>query len=265
MSYPTPPPPNLAPAPVPPSPEPQQPGLSEGARLIDTFIAPTKTFEDLRRNQSWWVPWLVGAIVALIFGVVAGQKVDFVRLTQQQIEQSKMRQRQMERLSPEQQEQQLRIGAIITKYAFYGAPIFSLISGLIGAAILMAIFSFGFGAEVPFPRAMAIVFYSFLPRAIYTLLLALSLLFSSDPSSIDLLGNPMPTNVGFFMDPQGNKFLYSLISNLDLFALWTVVLLGLGFAAASSNRKLKPGTGITTMLLIYLALILIGAAFKAVT
>jgi Yip1-like protein len=264
MSTPTPPPPSFAPAPAPLSPEPEQPGLSEASRLVNVFIAPKKTFEDLRHNERWWVAWLVGAIISVLFGAVAVQKVDLMHLARQQVEQSKLAQRQMDQLSPEQQDQQLRIRAFATKILFYISPIFSLLGGLIFAAILMAIFSFGFGAEVPFPRAMAIVFYSLLPRAIYALLLAVSLLFSSDPSSIDLLGNPMPTNAGFFMDPQGNKFLYSLVSNLDLFALWSVVLLGLGFATASSNRKLKPDTAIILMLVIYGALILVGASFKAI-
>lgn len=261
MSSPTPPPPTSAPAPI--SPEPQQPGLSEPARLINTFFAPKKTFEDLRTNQSWWVPWLVGAIIGVLFGAVAVQKIDLVNFARQQVEQSKVAQRQFDQLSPEQQNRQLQLRATISKFAFYITPIFSLIAGLIAAAILMAIFSFGFGAEVPFPRALAVVFYSFLPRAIYSILLSVSLLVSSDPNSIDLLGNPMPTNLGFFMDPQGNKFLYSFVSNLDLFALWTVILLGFGFATASSNRKLKPATGITVMLVIYGVMMLIGAGFKA--
>jgi Yip1 domain len=262
-SYPTPPPPSAAPPPEPISPEPQGLGLSEPARLVDTFIAPTKTFADLRRNERWWVAWLIGAVVAVLFGVIVVQKIDMVHLARQQVEQSKLASRQFDQLSPEQQEQQLRVRASFTKYAFYITPVFSIVFGLISAAILMAIFTFGFGAEVPFSRAMAVVFYSFLPRAVYTLLLVVSLIFASDPNSIDLLGNPMPTNVGFFMDPQGNKFLYSLMSNLDVFALWTVVLLGLGFATASSNRKLKPGTGISAMLAIYFVLILIGAGLKA--
>jgi Yip1 domain len=264
MSSPTPPPPSFAPAPASMTPEPQEPGLSEPARLLNTFISPTKTFADLRRNERWWVAWLVGAVLAVLFGVAAGQKADLMHIARQQVEQSKFAQRQFDQLSPEQQEQQLRIRATATKIIFYAAPVFNLISGLICAAILMAIFSFGFGAEVPFPRAMAIVFYSFLPRAVYSTLLAVSLVFASDPSSIDLLGNPMPTNAGFFMDPQGNKFIYSFMSNLDLFAIWSVVLLGLGFATASSNRKLKPGTAIGTMLAIYFVLILIGAALKSV-
>jgi FtsH-binding integral membrane protein len=153
--------------------------------------------------------------------------------------------------------------ATIAKVAFYMSPVINLILGLLFAAVLMAVFNFGFAAEVPFQRALAIVFYSLLPRTVYFILLCVSLLVSSDPNSIDIAGNPMPTNPGFFMDPQGSKFLYSLMSNFDLFAIWVVVLLGLGFAASSPNRKLNAGTAITTMLVIYAILIIAGAGFKA--
>lgn len=252
-------------APVPPvSPEPAQPRLSEGQRLIDTFIAPRKTFGDIRVNSSWWVPWLLSTILGVAFGAVAAQKLDMVQFSRHQIEQSKFAQRQFEQLSPEQQEQNLRIRAAVSKVAFYVAPIFfAVLFGLVAAAVLMAVFNFGFAAEVTFSQAMAVVFYSFLPRAVLSILLGVSLLVASDPNSIDIAGNPMPTNAGFFMDPGGNKFLYSLISNLDLFALWTVVLLGMGFAVVSKNRKLTAGTAIATMCVIYGLLILIGAGFKA--
>jgi hypothetical protein len=43
---------------------PQEPApLSEPQRLVDVFIAPSKTFTDLRRNASWWAPFLITAIV----------------------------------------------------------------------------------------------------------------------------------------------------------------------------------------------------------
>lgn len=258
----TPPPAYAAVPPV--SPEPGQPRLSEGERLVDTFIAPRKTFADIGVNSSWWVPWLLSTILGLAFGAVAAQKLDMVEFSRHQIEQSKFAQRQFEQLSPEQQEQNLRIRAAISKGAFYIAPIFfTVLFGLVAAAVLMGVFNFGFAAEVTFSQAMAIVFYSFLPRAILSILLGVSLLVASDPNSIDFTGNPMPTNVGFFMDPGGNKFIYSLISNVDLIALWTVVLLGLGFATVSKNKKLTAGTGIATMCVLYGLLILIGAGLKA--
>jgi len=259
---PTPPPPMYA-APLPPTaPEPAGPGLSEPQRLVNVFIAPNKTFEDLKRNPSWWVPFVVSAVFSLIFGIVAVQKIDMRQFAQQQIDKSPLAQRQLERLTPEQREQNLAIRAMITKVTFYAFPVFQLIGGLIFAAILMAIFNFILGAEVSFARALAVVFYAGIPGIIRAVLLIISLLTSSDPSTIDLSGNPMPTNPAFFLDPQGNKVLYSLASALDIFIIWYVVLLGLGFAAASMNRKPGKGTGLATVFVCYGILVLIGLGFK---
>ena len=250
-------------APVPPTaPEPTGPGLSEPQRLVNVFIAPSKTFEDLKRNPSWWVPFLISAIFGLLFGIVVVQKIDMRQFAQQQIDKSPLAQKQLERLTPEQREQNLSIRAAFTKGTFYGIPVFVLLGGLLFAAILMAIFNFILGAEVSFARALGVVFYAGIPGIIRSVLLIISLLTSSDPSTIDLSGNPMPTNPGFFLDPQGNKVLYSLASALDIFTIWYVVLLGLGFAAASMNRKPARGTGIATVFVCYGIIVLIGLGFK---
>jgi hypothetical protein len=248
-----------------PSAEPtQSQRLSEPARLINAFVAPRKTFVDLKLNQSWWVPWLICAVFAILFAVVAVQKLDMRHLVQQRIDQSPSAQKRMEQLSPEQRDRAMGLQATITKVSFYAYPVINLIIGLIVAAILMVVFNFGFAAEVPFQRAMAIVFYSFLPAGILaTVLLSVSILVSPDPNTIDFTANPMPTNPGFFMDPQGSKFLYGLASGIDVFRIWTVALLGLGFSAASPNRKLSAGTAVTTMFVVYGILVLIGAGIRA--
>ena len=114
MNFPTsqtPPPPSPYPSPTPSAAEPSGPGLSEAQRLINTFIAPKKTFEDLKRNSSWWVPWLISAVFALIFGIVAVQKIDMARFVQQQIDRSPSAQRRMEQATPEQRAQGMAIQA----------------------------------------------------------------------------------------------------------------------------------------------------------
>ncbi len=265
MNFPTsqtPPPPSPYPQSATPAAEPTGPGLSEAQRLINMFIAPKKTFEDLKRNSSWWMPWLISAVFALIFGIVAVQKIDMARFVQQQIDRSPSAQRRMEQATPEQRAQGMAIQATITKVSFYLVPFFTLLWGLIVAAVLMAIFNFMLGAEVPFQRAMAIYFYSAFPLILGTILLLVSLLVSGDPNTIDIAGNPMPTNPAFFMDPQGNKLLYGIASALDIFKIWLVVLLGLGFATASSNRKPSVGTALTTMFVVYGIVVLCGVGFK---
>jgi len=244
--------------------EPAGPGLSEPQRLINTFIAPKKTFEDLKRNSSWWVPWLISSICVLAFGIVAVQKIDMRQYVQQQVDKSPIAQKQLERLTPEQREQNLAIRATATKVIFYVFPVFILIGGLIYAAVLMGIFNFMLGAEVSFSRALAVVFYAGIPLTIRSILLIVSLFTSSDPSTIDISGNPMPTNPGFFLDPQGNKIIYALASAFDIFTIWYVLLLGIGFAVASTNRKPTTSTGVATLFATYGIIVLIGIGFKMV-
>jgi hypothetical protein len=229
---------------------------------MNVFIAPSKTFADLQRNPSWWVPWLISAVFTLIFSVVAVQKVDMTRFVQEQIDHSPRAQKRLENLTPEQRAQGVAIQATITKVGFYVAPIITLLLGLIVAAVLMAVYNFVLGAEVPFQRAMAVIFYAGLPGILATILLIVSFLASADPSTIDISRNPMPTNPAFFLDPEGNKVLYGLASAIDIFRIWGVVLLGLGFSAASSNKKPNRATSITTAFVCYGILVLIGIGFK---
>ena len=52
--------------PASPAPTPETAPLSEGARIVNTFIAPSKTFTDLRRSASWWAPWILIAVFAIV-------------------------------------------------------------------------------------------------------------------------------------------------------------------------------------------------------
>jgi len=91
----------------------------------------------------------------------------------------------------------------------------------------------------------------------------LSLLFGSDPSGIDPDINPVATNPGFFMDSQNNKFIYYLASGIDVISIWVTVLMGIGFATASSNRKPTLSTALATMFVVYGILVVGGAAFAS--
>jgi len=241
-----------------------QPGLSEPARLINTFFAPGKTFADLNRKPSWWVPWLLSSLFGLIFAFIAVQKLDIPRLVEQGMESNKMAQQRMSQLSPEQRERAMASQVVVTKVVFFFTPVFALLGGLLLGLIFWLTFSFGFAAEITYSKALAIVFYSFLPRIIYTILVSISMVASPDPNGMDFLHqNPIPTNPGFFLDPNSSKFLYTLASGLDIFAIWTAVLIGLGFSICSASRRVRPSTGITIVLGAYVFYVLIHGGLAA--
>ncbi len=234
---------------------PVPPHLSEGERIINTFIAPSKTFHDVKRNPSWWVPWLVISVFSLIFMFAVGQKVGFEQIAQTEISRSK-RAEQFERLPPEQKARQLQLTVSITKGISYAIPVTSLIAFAITAAILMATFNFGAGAEIPFKTSMAVVIYSWLPYILHSLLGVVSLFAGSDPEGFNIR-NPVATNPAYFMDPTQHRFLYGLASSLDVFNLWVIVLMAIGYSAVS---KLKRSTAFAVVLGWYLLFKIVGAA-----
>src|SRR3954462_4870077 len=99
----------MAIAPLPPvssSPSPVPTAMSEGARIIDTFVAPSKTFTDLRRNASWWAPWLLISVFSVAFMFVVGQQIGFEQISRIQIARS-ARAAQFDKLPADQQARQL--------------------------------------------------------------------------------------------------------------------------------------------------------------
>lgn len=245
------------PIPIPPSPagstvEP----LSQGARIVNTFIAPSKTFNDLRRSASWWAPWLLMAIVALIFVYAMDRQVSFEQITKNEIAHSP-RAEQFDKLPADQRAQQIRIATTITKYISYSTPVIQLLVFLIVAGVLMGTFNLAAGASVPFKIALATVIYGSLPSVIGGLLSIVALFAGVDPQGFNVR-NPAATNPAYFMDPSGNKFLYSMASALDVFVLWSIILIGIGFAA---NSKVKRSTAIVIVLAWYLVYKMAGAAF----
>lgn len=224
-------------------------GLSEPQRIINVFVAPSKTFEDIRRNASWWVPWLIGAIFAVSISVLFSKKVDLEPIVREQLA---SRGAAWDSLPKEQQEQQVAFGLKVAKITPYVFPVLSIVLALIIAAILMAVFGFVHEASVPFSRSLAIFFYAGLPGIITAILAMITLMTASDMEGRNPR-NLVATNPAYFMDYHSvSKFLYGMAQSLDIITIWVIVLLGMGFKVASAKPKLSTGTAIGTVFVIYL-------------
>jgi hypothetical protein len=245
----------LTPLPVP------EPGasLSEPERIVDTFIAPSKTFADLRRNASWWGPFLLMVIFSMAFVYFGGQKVGFRKAMENQMRAQPKQQEQIDQLPPDQKEQRLETGTKITKAISYVFPLIQLLILVIIAALLFATFKFAAGADVSFKISLAIVVYAALPGLIRVVLAMLSLLAGANPDSFTFQ-NPVGTNPGYFMNPADSPFLYSLASSFDIFLIWTLVLTAIGFSTVS---KVKRGTSLAIVFGWWLVFSLIGAGLAS--
>lgn len=225
----------MAAAPLPPLPAPEPAPLSEGARIVNTFIAPSKTFTDLRRNASWWGPWLLISIFALIFVYSMDRQIGFEQINRNEIAHSS-RADQFDKLSPDDQAKQLRISNAFVRYLSYGIPVMVLLYLAIITLVLWATFKFATGADLSFKTAYAIIFYAGLPGIIGSILGTISMFAGVNPEGFNV-NNPVATNPAYFMDRGGNKFLYTMASGLDVLVIWSIVLMGIGFACTSKVKR----------------------------
>ena len=107
MSFPTgptPPPPSQNQPLMPPvAAEPAGPGLSEFERVIDVFIAPSKTFADLKRKAHWWVPWLLLTLVGTAYILTIEKKIGFDAIFEARMAHAApFFQRALDQMTPEQ-------------------------------------------------------------------------------------------------------------------------------------------------------------------
>ena len=239
---------------------PQEPApLSEVQRVINTFVAPSKTFTDLRRSASWWLPFLITAIVSTIFVYVVDQKIGFRKVTENQLRTQPKQAERIEKLPADQREQAMQRQVGISRVFSYGFWVFLLIWFAIVAGVLLATLRFGFSADVKYKTLFALVMFASLPGLLKAGLAIVSILagVSSDTFTFQ---NPLATNPGYFVDPTTNPVLYSFLTSFDVFAIWTMVLAAIGLTCIT---KLKSGSAFAVVFGWYAVVILLGTGVAA--
>ncbi len=245
--------------PASPAPTPEPAPLSEGARILDTFIAPSKTFTDLRRNASWWGPWLVISIFSLVFVYAISRQIGFDQVTRNQIAHSS-RADQFDRLPPDQQAQRIQVSSKIVSFLSYGSPLMILFYLLVETVVLWATFKVGAGGQTSFKTAYAISMYGALPGILGAILAAVALFAGVSPEGFDI-NNPVGTNLGYYLDPDTTgKFIRAMASSLDLTSIWSILLVGIGY---SCTGKVKRSTAIVIVAGWYLVFKLAASALAA--
>jgi hypothetical protein len=209
--------------------------LSQGARVVDTFIAPTKTFTDLRRSARWWLPFLLMTLVGWGLVYVSTQKIGVQKMMENDLRARPKAEERYEKATPEQREQQVKWTGI----AYYIAiPVFTLLIWLVMSGLQFATFKFGANADISYGKSLAVVAYAGLPMVLRSLLAIASVLAGVSADGFTL-NNPVASNPAYFMNAADSPFWYFIASQMDIFLLWTVALTAIGFA---TTGKVKMGT-----------------------
>jgi hypothetical protein len=239
----------------------QAPGLSQMQRVTNVFTAPSKTFADIKRgNKSWWLPFILMAIVGYVLYGVVSTKIGMEQVVQNQIHLSPKQEERMNQAPPEQRETSMKISLGVTQGIFIGGPILLLIVIAIGSVGLWGTINFLFGGRATYGSIFTVWMYAGLPGIIKVLLGVIVIYAGTAPESFNIK-NYAPTNLGAFLNPlETNPALYSLASSLDIITIWTMVLLGMGIATVAGVKR---GSGYIAVFGWWAIFTLIGVGWAA--
>lgn len=234
-------------APAAPAPKP-----SSFQRVVGVLFSPNETFASIARQPDWLVPLVIILVVSLVAGIVFAQRVDFAGPMREQMEQNP-------RMSPDQIDRAVRIGSAGAKIFAYCSPVVSIIFLLIIAGILLLAFRV-MGGEGDFRQAFSVTAYSWMPGIIKSIILT-AILATRNVSVADI-ASLMRSNLAFLVPMKSNPLLFALLAKLDIFSIWLLILLIIGFAYVSKFSKAKSAAVVISLWVLASILSLIGPAIQ---
>jgi hypothetical protein len=212
--------------------------LTQMQRVTNAFVAPSKTFQDIKRgNKSWWLPFIVLALVGYIFFAAFAYKVGVRQSMANVINMNPKAQEQMAQATPEQREKGMTFWVVFTEVFSIGGPVIGLVGAVVTSAVLLGTINFGFGGKAKFGEVFAMSYYAWLP-SIVKLLLGTAVMWFQPPEQFNIQ-NFAPTNAAaLFMDPATpHKALYALATHLDIIQIWMVILFSIGLATVAGVKR----------------------------
>lgn len=235
--------------------------LNQMQRVVDAFIAPSKTFTDIQRSASWWLPYVIGVLVTLALGAAIQQKIGWQATYENMMKQSPAQLQRIQQLPADQQARAEALGTNITKFTFWATPVIALVIALIVAGILMATINFGFGGRARYGQMMAVWMYGTLPWAIQGLLGIGSIYAGADPDSFNLK-NFVGTNIGYYLPPDMPHWLIALATAIDVTTIWSLVLLAIGCAIVGKVKRGQAATAVFGWWIIIVGLKVVASLFS---
>jgi len=216
-------------------------------RVIGVLVAPEKTFRSIAERPTWVVPLLVLLLVTVLVGYQVGQRVDFEQQIRQQMAESGRT------VSEEDIQQSLDFMEKFGKVLFLLPAVFGPLVYLVIAAIFLIALRLS-GSDINFGRTFSVTLHSMMPWVIHGLL-SLPLILRQeeiDPETMQR-GGVLMSNLAALAPEESGKVLVSLLGSLDLFSIWTIVLLVIGFRVVARVSTMTATAVAVTLWLLYVA------------
>jgi Yip1 domain len=239
-----------------PAPE-AQPQVHPLRRIVGVFFNPKQTFASIAEKPSWIAPLLLMIVLQGAVGALLNTKMNWAEYIRHKAEESP----RFSQLSEEQKDQALT-GQVKfwSSFSYVVGPLAIPLSALFFGLVYWGSFNLFRGAELRYGQSFAITTYAFLPAAVSSILAMIILPLKSygevDPETI------VATSLKAFLPDNSPKALEALGGSLELFWIWSLALIAIGFSAANP-KKIKTGSSFAIVLGLWAVWVLAKVAWAA--
>lgn len=211
--------------------------------LINTIALPGEAFKEIDRRPTWLAPIIIAALA-----MMAGNAIYYWRANPNWEQRVRARIEEHRRttgqvMTPEQVEKQILFAKTMGR-------LFIVLPAVIipGFCLIVAGFYFvGFGVAFlsapPYRKILSVVAWSEAANRVVAALILILVLIMVDKAKLQSLDTSLSTivlyNLGAFLPSSSSAPIKSLASSLDIFAIWFLILLTVGFACIAEVRAKK--------------------------
>jgi len=200
-------------------------------RMFGALFSPKETFHSIARRPTWLPPIILACLLALVVVALFSHRVGWRSYLDKQVANSS----RFQQLSADQQQRTMEAQLKWTPRVAYAEVIIApFVGALLLAGIFLGVLNGLAGTRFNFKTSLGIVSYSWMPNVISGLL-GIVVLLVKDPATIDLQ-NLVASNAGAFLADNSPKWLVAMLTPVDLFSFWVMILLAIGYSTAAPKK-----------------------------
>ncbi|HVT16896.1 MAG TPA: YIP1 family protein [Thermoanaerobaculia bacterium] len=224
-------------------------------RLAGALFAPGKTFASIARRPTWAVAMLVLVVLASVVGFMAAQRMDFADLIHHRLAESG--QQVPDNIVERQIEMAQKFGRVFAA----GGGVFYAVILLLIALVFWVAFKL-LGSDMDFRASLSTTLHACMPGAVAQLLSIPVILSRASFGYQDLrTGSFLTSNLAAFAGPDAKPWLLALLSSFDVFTLWVVALLAIGYRLVA---RVSATAATVTVVVLWLAWVAIRVGWSAI-
>jgi hypothetical protein len=228
---------------------PQEKPSNSFSRMIGVLFSPNETFQEIARKPDFVIPAIVIILAVLASVLATVPHIDFDGTYREAFEAKGM--------SGPQMEQGMRFAIAFGKAAMYFAP-FLMIGGLAVAGLIYFLGVKLFGGAATYPQVFSVVLYGFMPIVI-KLLIKIPIVLTKQNLKLQESETVVRSSLAFLTSYKDHPVLFAFLNRIDAFAIWSLILIVIGLAAASRLSKVKTAT-VVILAWVLMTLFTVGGA-----